>query len=288
MKKLVCLLLILAMALSFAGCSFIDDKIEEKEDQAAAAKVMEKIMDLGTITIESRIPIEKAEKAYNALSEKAKALVTNYQDLVEARKTFLALRRQAIVDRVEEAKKAFEESYNTRVYFLTLADIRKDCHEGEFDVVDDAVKEAEAMCYEGTHFIDFVKYLELEGSIKTTDGKTYSYKAPEDGKTYKATFAKITEAYGVLKNVSFFHNYRFRITGSNNTDAAKVWGAASELYAAHLRQYIMKEEKLDWGLAEEIGKYDIVYADDLGNEIKAVFNFEGANYYYQLIFKKAE
>ena len=289
MKKVLCLLLILAMAFSFAGCSYIDEKFEAKEAEAAAAKVVEKIYDLGTITIDSRIAIEKAEKAYNALSDRAKALVTNYQDLVDARAEFLKIRRQAIVDRVEEAKAAFEESYNTRVYFLTLADIRKDCHEGEFDVVDDAVKEGEALCYEGTHFITFQNLLKHEGSITLSeDGKTYSYKNPEDKKTYKATFAEIKTAQGEMFNVSFFHVYRFKLTKSTNRDAAKVWGVASEIYAAHLRLYSMKEKKLNWGLTEEKNKYWHVYADDLGNEIQVSYNAEQPNYYYQLMFKLAD
>ena len=140
MKRFISVLLAVLMVLSLSACEARENKIAQEK----AAKVDEMIYNLGTITINSRIPIEKAEAAYEALDERAKGFVTRHQELVDARTEFLSIRRQSIVDRVEEARAKFEETLDSRAYFLTLYDTRKDCHEGEFDVVDDAVKAAEA------------------------------------------------------------------------------------------------------------------------------------------------
>ena len=51
-------------------------------------KVIEMIDNLGTITLDSKDAIEKVEKAYNDLSTEGKALVSNYQTLVDARATY--------------------------------------------------------------------------------------------------------------------------------------------------------------------------------------------------------
>ena len=270
MKKIVCILLVLVMVLGLTGCAYLDEKYAAKEAEVAAAKVQDMIYNLGNITIDSRIAIEKAEKAYNALNDRAKALVTNYQELVDARATFLKLRRQTIVDRVEATKAAFQESYNARVYFLTLYDTRKDCHEGEFDVVDD----------------DLLKVLEKDGTITTADGKTYTY--TEAGKTHKAAFSQPNKAQGEQFGVSAFYVYDFKITGKNNKDASKVWGAVSNVYSKHLALYTMKEKTIDWGLKDDKGKYGIVYADDLGNELQFSLSNTSTEYFYQIMIKYTE
>ena len=99
MKRFISVLLAVLMVLSLSACEARENKIAQEK----AAKVDEMIYNLGTITINSRIPIEKAEAAYEALDERAKGFVTRHQELVDARTEFLSIRRQTIVDRVEEA-----------------------------------------------------------------------------------------------------------------------------------------------------------------------------------------
>lgn len=64
---------------------------QEKADQAAAAAVTEKISAIGTVTKDSGAAILEARKAYDALTDTQKALVTNYGVLTAAEKAFAAL-----------------------------------------------------------------------------------------------------------------------------------------------------------------------------------------------------
>ncbi len=63
---------------------------QEKADQAAAAAVTEKIAAIGTVTKDSGAAIQAARKAYDALTDAQKALVTNYDVLTAAEKAFAA------------------------------------------------------------------------------------------------------------------------------------------------------------------------------------------------------
>ena len=56
----------------------------DKEDKAAAEEVIKKIEAIGEVTLDKENLITEARKAYDALSEKAKALVTNKNVLEEA------------------------------------------------------------------------------------------------------------------------------------------------------------------------------------------------------------
>ena len=286
MKRIISVLLAVLMVLSLCACEARENKIAQEK----AAKVDEMIYNLGTITIYSRIPIEKAEAAYEALDERAKAMVTRHDELVEARKEFLRLRREGIIERVEAAKADFEKEYNARVYFLTLADIRKDCHENEFDVVDDAVKAAEELCYPGTHFIQLRKILEKNGTLVISkDGKTATYKENENAKAVKALYAELDKAQGTLTGVSKHYVYRFTYSGSgNDKDASIVWGAASNQYSEHLALYNLIQKDLDWGISSQKGKSGLVYADELGNELQYTISNTSYSYYYQILIKYAE
>lgn len=68
------------------------------EDAAAAEPVIKLIDAIGTVTLNSGAKIEAAEEAYDKLTESQKALVTNYQVLVNARAAYDALVQQAAGD----------------------------------------------------------------------------------------------------------------------------------------------------------------------------------------------
>lgn len=68
------------------------------EDAAAAEPVIKLIDAIGTVTLNSGAKIEAAEEAYGKLTESQKALVTNYQVLVDARAAYDALVQQAAGD----------------------------------------------------------------------------------------------------------------------------------------------------------------------------------------------
>lgn len=73
-----------------------DPSSPNKEDKAAASKVVEAIDAIGTVTKDSKDTIEAARKAYNALTDAQKKLVTNYGKLVTAEKALAELNTQSV------------------------------------------------------------------------------------------------------------------------------------------------------------------------------------------------
>ena len=61
-----------------------ENALEELQDQEAALAVDDLIGKIGTVTLSREAAVQKARKAYNALSKAQKQLVTDYQTLVDA------------------------------------------------------------------------------------------------------------------------------------------------------------------------------------------------------------
>ena len=72
-------------------------------DKAAADEVIEKIEDIGTVSLDSIAAIEAAEAAYTALTPAQKALVTNYDDLTDARAEYDELKAAADQAAIDQA-----------------------------------------------------------------------------------------------------------------------------------------------------------------------------------------
>ncbi len=85
---------------------------EEAANKAAAKAVEEKIADLGTVNLESEKAVTEARKAYDALTETQKNLVTNYNVLTEAETVLTQLKAEAEEKEKTEAEKAKEEAAN--------------------------------------------------------------------------------------------------------------------------------------------------------------------------------
>lgn len=68
---------------------------EDAKNESDAKKVIQLIDAIGTVTLNSETAINRARTAYDALSEAAKALVTNYQTLVNAEMSLENLKSEA-------------------------------------------------------------------------------------------------------------------------------------------------------------------------------------------------
>ena len=79
------------------------DEAKKEADQKAASEVEEKIDAIGEVTLESEADIKAARKAYDALTDEQKALVTNYEDLVAAEKKLEELKAAATQEEIDEA-----------------------------------------------------------------------------------------------------------------------------------------------------------------------------------------
>ena len=87
----------------------------DKEDLEQANAVVAKIAAIGTVTLDSESKIVEARKAYNALTEAQKKLVTNYAVLVDAETELAELKKekeeaeQTAKDKKEKDQKAAKE-----------------------------------------------------------------------------------------------------------------------------------------------------------------------------------
>ena len=98
-----------------------DISLEIYDDLLALIEAYEEYMDvygveitidlidaIGEVTLESKTAIEKAEAAYNDLTEEQKSRVTNYQTLLDAREEFDIIYEQWLL---EQQEKEFEVSF---------------------------------------------------------------------------------------------------------------------------------------------------------------------------------
>ena len=79
------------------------DEAKKEADQKAASEVEAKIDAIGEVTLESEADIKAARKAYDALTDEQKALVTNYEDLVATEKKLEELKAAATQEEIDEA-----------------------------------------------------------------------------------------------------------------------------------------------------------------------------------------
>lgn len=77
MKRIIALMLVLSLAMSLVGCA-------SKEEKEAAAEVVELIDEIGSVSLDSEEAITEAQDAYDDLTDRAKKLVKNYEDLEAA------------------------------------------------------------------------------------------------------------------------------------------------------------------------------------------------------------
>lgn len=75
-------------------------------DQLKANEAIEKIDDIGEVTIDSKEEISKAKKVYDELSEDQKKLVNNYQTLESSEKQFETVQVQTLVTRIDALDKS--------------------------------------------------------------------------------------------------------------------------------------------------------------------------------------
>lgn len=108
MKKIL-LFIMLLLVLGISGCVYVDDEGETggNADEEAASEVYTLIELLPTnITEDNRVLVEQIREAYDKLSDAAKALVTNYDILVNAENTIAA------IDAAKQAEKEEQERRN--------------------------------------------------------------------------------------------------------------------------------------------------------------------------------
>ena len=113
MKKIVSLLLVLAICFTLNGCG----------GQSEAAKALdEKILTLGEITIESKELLEEVEAEYASLTDKEKKSIENIQVLKDARQKYDAIQAEidAEMQRVQEFAEKLSTIFDTK--FLTNGD----------------------------------------------------------------------------------------------------------------------------------------------------------------------
>lgn len=104
MKKIISLILVLAICLSLCSCG----------KSEAVKKVEEQITAIGEVSLESKNAIDSAQQAFDALTEEDKAKVENYFQLVESQtalKELEELEEQRLIE--EQEREKFEKGKET-------------------------------------------------------------------------------------------------------------------------------------------------------------------------------
>ena len=105
MKKLMSLLLVMIMLLSFAACSGNGGGQTQAPSKLQNVLDVEALIDaIGEVTIKSLDAIDKAEKEYGYLSAEEQALVSNHNKLLRARDQYSDEINNAIVGKWEFVK----------------------------------------------------------------------------------------------------------------------------------------------------------------------------------------
>lgn len=206
------------------------------EDAAAAEPVIKLIDAIGTVTLNSGAKIEAAEEAYGKLTESQKALVTNYQVLVDARAAYDALVQQAagdqqaaqaVIDKIAEigevtldseaaiqaARAAYElltpAQKNLVTNYVTLTNAESALAALQKDAADQAAADAvEAL-------IDAIGEVTVEKEDQITAAREAYNALTADQKRLVENFAVLTAAeaqLSVLKNDFLFEDGATGIT----------------------------------------------------------------------------
>lgn len=276
MKRIFCILLAALMVLSLAACT-------NKQAEAKAAAMVRQIEALGEITLQSRVAIEKAEKAYNKLDLETKELVTNYYDIIQAKAAYKQLRIERIQGRVQAAQEAFDESWNTWNLFYTLRDIIKDCHPDEEYIVKEAIAKNEELCFDGTHFINFDHILAADKRYTRQEDREDVIVLNIDGTQYLSLWDAQYQPYTERDDGQSYYLLYFGTEG-----ASTIWGKAIDDLNDHLSLYSEVETVLeDWGAPSKRGIKSMVYIDDIGSQL-SFYNWRtGNNYYLEIYIKPA-
>ena len=267
------------MIFSLAACT----TPKQQETAAKASLVEQQIASFGEITLQSRVAIEKAERAYNALDLDAKELVPNWYNIILAKEAYKQLRIQRIEDKVQAAQDAFDQTHSTWNLFYTLRDIIKDCHPDEEYIVKDAIAANEALCFEGTHFINFSNVLEADERIVLDE--TNGIMEYHDGDQTFSTFYAI--AYDPY--VPGERDVASYLIWFGQWGVANVWGAVNRTLDEHMHLYKETVAVLDdWGPEEKRGRDTVIYEDDLGSKLCYKLWSSGVNFYLQIYIKPAQ
>lgn len=178
MKKIIAVLLILVMALSFAACG----KSQAVKDAEAA------ISNIGEVSLDSGRAIANAEKLYSGLSEKDAKSVENYSVLTEAREKYNSLVYDAAIDNMGSY------DYQKAISLLESIPSYKDAKD-KLAEAEDGVFQSKCASY----VFDFVK-----------DSGFYN---PSAVRVLDASYADENDAYSILLGVDGI--LYLRIQGTN-------------------------------------------------------------------------
>ena len=177
---------------------------QQKKREANVTGLIESI---GTVTLESEEAIQTAEKAYEALSEKEKLAVTNYDTLKEARTKYDALAEQAERDAEiarkqaeEEAKKKEEEEARQKV-IEARQNAYKACKD---NIISTGTKREDAL-FSGYEYV-----------MPTEPGKTYDMRASIGAKEDSDDLWILFEYTGTEESMKEF-NWAIDLNGETGT-----------------------------------------------------------------------
>lgn len=278
MKKIICILLMLVLAFSLTACI-------EREDEVAA-QVQKKIEDLGTISLDSERNIERAERAYEALTLDQRENVSNYGALLSARATFETLAQDFVTEELEKAEEAFAETHDVKQFFLDTNQILSNAKQAYKQPVLDARERVKALCYPGTHFINLRSFLEMTDAVSfDAEAQTITVNAGTEVYTDDLSYTEYSvktheELFGKL--VDYVNLYAYGDYWFFGPEGMNVWAQVTQAYSEEvLSQYSQSlgPVTVDWGDPEEVGTSHVVFTDDTGAQLYWYQFPTGGSYY---------
>lgn len=189
-----------------------ETKLKELQAERDAAAVIEKINAIGTVSVNSEKAIEEARAAYDALSEEAKALVTNTEALTTAEKTLTTLKKEEADKKAEAEKKA-----NTPAKITSVKAVSKTYNSIKISWKKDSKAKAYVV-YRATSKKGTYK------KVATVKSTSYINKKLTTGKKY---YYKV-RAYGTLNGTNLYGAYSAIVSAKAIPATPKVTAKAGK------------------------------------------------------------
>lgn len=311
MKKVLSMLVIIAMLFSLAACGAGKPAEPEKKEEVKQVEAL--IADIGEVSLDSEEAIIKAEEAYEELSENDRKDVETYEELEKARTDY-----DALVVKAEEEKKAAEEKAKREAAIKEVEDLvaeitATDLENAErilaakaaYDALPD---EDKAKVEKGSELAGMAETVEqlkkeegerlLAGMKKQEDKvRNLCFYYPSGWKFYSDYWAADVRCFALpyigCQNGNYWLRVVFNYTEDNWVFFEKITVAADEERFYKYFSYYEVTRDNDGGEVWEYVDFEATESDiemlrAIAESEETIIRFEGDDYYYDFTVTSAD
>lgn len=311
MKKVLSMIVIIAMLFSLAACGAGKSAEPEKKEEVKQVEAL--IADIGEVSLDSEEAIIKAEEAYEELSENDRKDVETYEELEKARTDY-----DALVVKAEEEKKAAEEKAKREAAIKEVEDLvaeitATDLENAEkilaakaaYDALPD---EDKAKVEKGSELAGMAETVEqlkkeegerlLAGMKKQEDKvRNLCFYYPSGWKFYSDYWAADVRCFALpyigCQNGNYWLRVVFNYTEDNWVFFEKITVAADEERFYKYFSYYEVTRDNDGGEVWEYVDFEATESDiemlrAIAESEETIIRFEGDDYYYDFTVTSAD